>query len=61
MTDLLTGLALVFVIEGLVLAFFPDRLRWLLERLSEIPTEALRLAGLASAVAGVFAVWLLRG
>ena len=61
MTDLLTGLALVFVIEGLVLALFPDRLRWLLERLAEIPPEALRLGGVLSAALGVFAVWLLRG
>ena len=61
MTDLLTGLALVFVIEGLFMAFFPDRLRWVLERLAETPPEVLRVAGLASAAAGVFAVWLLRG
>ena len=61
MIDLLTGLALVFVIEGIVLALFPDRLQWLLERLAEIPPEVLRLSGLLSAVAGVFVVWVLRG
>ena len=61
MTDLWTGLALVFVIEGLVLALFPDRLRWLLERMAEVPPEVLRVAGLISAAGGVFAVWLLRG
>ena len=61
MTDLLTGLALVFVIEGLILAIFPDRLRWLLERMAEVPPEALRFAGLVSAAGGVFVVWLLRG
>ena len=61
MTDLLTGLALVLVIEGLVLALFPDRLRWLLERLAEIPPEVLRIGGLISVLVGVFGVWLLRG
>ena len=61
MTDLLTGLALVFVIEGLFLAIFPDRLRWLLERMAEVPPEVLRVAGLVSAAGGVFFVWLLRG
>ena len=61
MTDFLTGLALVFVIEGLILAFFPDRLRWVLERMAEVPPEALRVAGLVSAAGGVFGVWLLRG
>lgn len=61
MTDLLTGLALLFVIEGLFLAIFPDRLRWLLERMAEVPPEVLRVGGLVSAGAGVFMVWLLRG
>ena len=61
MTDFLTALALLFVLEGLVLALFPDRLRWLLERMAEVPPESLRVAGLVSAVVGVFFVWLLRG
>lgn len=61
MSDLLTALALVLVIEGLVLAVFADRLNDMLERLTEVPPEALRLAGLISAVVGLFAVWLIRG
>ena len=61
MTDFLTGLALVLVIEGLVLALIPHRLRWLLERMAEVPPEALRIGGLLSACRGVFFVWLLRG
>jgi len=61
MTDLLTGLALVLVIEGIVLALFPDRLRWLLEQLAEVPPETLRIGGLVSSALGVLAVWLLRG
>jgi uncharacterized protein YjeT (DUF2065 family) len=59
--DLLTGLALVLVIEGLFLALFPDRVRWLVERMAEMPPEVLRVAGLISAVMGVLFVWLLRG
>lgn len=61
MSDFLTALALVFVIEGLVLAVIPHRLRWLLEQLAEVPPEALRVAGLVSAGAGLFGVWLIRG
>ena len=61
MSDFLTALALVFVIEGLVLALFPDRLRWLLDRLAEMPPEALRTAGLISAALGLLGVWLVRG
>ncbi len=61
MTDLLTGLALVLVIEGLVLALLPDRLRWVMEQLAEVPPEVLRIGGLISVAIGVFGVWLLRG
>jgi hypothetical protein len=61
MSDLLTALALVLVIEGLVLAVFADRLDVLLERLADIPPEVLRVAGVVSAVLGLLAVWLIRG
>ena len=61
MSDLLTALALVLVIEGLVLALFADRLNIMLAKLSEIPPEALRVAGLTAAALGLFAVWLIRG
>jgi uncharacterized protein YjeT (DUF2065 family) len=61
MTDFLTALALVFVIEGLLLALLPHRLRWLLEQAAEVPVEVLRATGLVSAFLGVLFVWLLRG
>jgi len=61
MTDFLTALALVLVIEGLVLAVFPHRLRQIVELLAATSPEALRLGGLVAAGLGVFLVWLLRG
>ena len=61
MTDLLTALALVFVIEGVFLALFPHRLRQILEMMEQISPDSLRWGGLAAAGAGVAAVWLLRG
>jgi uncharacterized protein YjeT (DUF2065 family) len=61
MTDLLTALALVLVIEGLVLALFPALPRRMIERMAELPPEVLRLAGLTFAIIGVGCVWLLRG
>ncbi len=61
MTDFLTALALVLVIEGLLLTLLPHRLRWLLEQAAQVPVEVLRAAGLVSALLGVFLVWLLRG
>ncbi len=61
MQDLLTALALVLVIEGITLALFPNKIRNLLDKLDEVPGEALRIGGLTAAVIGVFFVWLLRG
>ena len=61
MTDLLTALALVLVLEGLALAILADRLEALFERLMAVPPEVLRVSGIIAAVAGLFFVWLLRG
>ena len=58
MTDFLTALALVLVIEGLFLAIFPQRLRQILEVLESIPPESLRIGGVTAAALGVFLVWL---
>jgi len=61
MTDFLTALALVLVIEGLFMAIFPYRLRQILEMLDTMSPESLRIGGIAAAALGVFLVWLLRG
>jgi hypothetical protein len=51
----------VLVIEGLFLAILPHRLHQIVRMLEAVPPESLRVGGLAAAVLGVFAVWLLRG
>ena len=61
MTDFLTALALVLVIEGLFLAIVPHRLKQILAMLETVPPESLRVGGLVAAALGVFCVWLLRG
>ncbi|MPZ08932.1 MAG: DUF2065 family protein [Kiloniellaceae bacterium] len=61
MTDFLTAVALVLVIEGLFLAIVPHRLRQILAMLETVPPESLRVGGLVAAALGVFFVWLLRG
>jgi hypothetical protein len=61
MTDFLTALALVLVIEGLFLAVFPQRLRQIVALLAATPPDALRVGGVLAAALGVFLVWLLRG
>ncbi|MGD1879342.1 MAG: DUF2065 domain-containing protein [Kiloniellaceae bacterium] len=60
MTDFLTALALVLVIEGLFLAILPGRLGQIVAMLEAMPPEKLRVGGLAAALLGVFCVWLLR-
>ncbi len=59
-TDLLTALAIVMVIEGVLLALFPGAMLRLWELAREVPQSALRAGGLGVAVAGVLLVWLIR-
>lgn len=57
-SDLLMGLGLVAVLEGLVLALAPLRFAELLERLREMDRQTLRGFGLGAVALGVFLVWL---
>jgi len=59
--DLLLGLGLVAIVEGLVLALAPSRLREVLELIERLNVENRRLIGLLAVTAGVFLVWLARG
>ena len=59
-TELLTALALVLVIEGIVYALFPEAMKRMLMRVMDTPPGSLRTAGLVSAIIGVIFVWLLR-
>jgi uncharacterized protein len=61
MTDFLAALGLVFVIEGLVFAAFPQAARRAVATMTQTPDEALRVVGLLSAVLGLVVVWLVRG
>ncbi|QCK86053.1 DUF2065 domain-containing protein [Phreatobacter aquaticus] len=61
MTEFLTALGLVLVIEGLILAAFPARVREALEVMRITPDQQLRIVGLVSAVAGLAVIWWMRG
>ncbi len=61
MNDLLTALALVLVIEGLLLAISPNIPQRVLLMLAQIPPSVVRTGGLAAMALGTFFVWLLRG
>ncbi|HVC51120.1 MAG TPA: DUF2065 domain-containing protein [Stellaceae bacterium] len=60
MRDLATALALVLVIEGILYALLPERMRRVAVRAATVPAQTLRGAGLAAACIGVMLVWLLR-
>ncbi|NJM33844.1 MAG: DUF2065 domain-containing protein [Rhodomicrobium sp.] len=61
MSDLLVGLGLVFVIEGLFWALAPHLGLRLLEVAAVTPEQKLRTGGAAAVAAGVFLIWLVRG
>lgn len=61
MTDLIAAIGLVFVIEGLLWALFPNYLPRLLDAASQMNEQGLRTAGLVSIAIGVVIVWIVRG
>lgn len=60
MTDFLTALGLVFVIEGLLYAFVPGHLKAVMALMQSTPEDALRVGGLIATAIGVALVWLAR-
>jgi hypothetical protein len=61
MSDFLAALGLVFVIEGLIFAAFPDAAKRAMASVLETPDTSLRLIGIGSALLGLIVVWLVRG
>ena len=59
--DLLVGLGLALVIEGLAYAIFARPLKRFAMELLALPEFTLRLTGLTIAAVGVLAVWFIRG
>lgn len=61
MSELISTVGLVLVIEGLVWAAFPGTAIRLLQTASQVPEQTLRTIGLSVLAAGVLLVWLVRG
>lgn len=61
MTDLAVAVALVLVIEGLLWAGFPDRMKDVAAQAATLPSGLLRRAGVVAMAIGVVLVWLVRG
>lgn len=58
MSDVLLGIGLVLVIEGLVYALAPSLIEDLLAAMRAMPIEMRRLVGLGALAAGTALVWL---
>jgi len=61
MSDFLVALGLVFVIEGIVFAAFPESTKRAVSAVLETPPQVLRMVGLGSALGGLLLIWLMRG
>jgi uncharacterized protein len=61
MSEMISALGLVLVIEGLVWAAFPGAALRMLQSASHMPEQTLRTIGLSVLAAGVIVVWLVRG
>lgn len=60
MPDFLVGLGVMFVIEGLVLAGFPNWTRTAMASVIGAPDTLLRIVGIGSALAGTLMIWAIR-
>jgi uncharacterized protein YjeT (DUF2065 family) len=61
MNDLLAGLGIALVIEGLFWALAPDAARRVVTDIASRNNGQVQAAALAAVAAGVFFVWLARG
>jgi uncharacterized protein YjeT (DUF2065 family) len=61
MSDLVVGIGLVLVIEGLLWALVPNLATRMLEAVASVSPNALRIAGWSSVLIGLALVWIIRG
>lgn len=61
MNDLIVGVGLVLVFEGLLWAAFPGLATKLLISAAQTPPQSLRFAGAIAIGIGVAIVWVIRG
>ncbi len=57
---LLMAISMVFVIEGLLYALFPDALKRLMAMAMSLPAQQLRIFGLLMALTGVTFLYFLK-
>ena len=60
MKELFTALALVLVIEGVLYALFPSKMRYLIAKMAEVEDTSLRASGILAILVGIACVWVIR-
>jgi hypothetical protein len=60
MEDFLAALALLFVIEGLLFAAFPNATRRAMLEAAKTPDDLVRKIGIVCAMVGIAALWVVR-
>ena len=57
MQFILGSLGLLLIIEGLLYALFPNRMKNMIRSMSEMNNDTLKWGGLASAIVGFLMLW----
>jgi len=60
LADILIGLGILFVLEGLLFAASPSWMRRAMQSAAMTPDNILRAVGIGSAVVGLILIWLVR-
>ena len=53
----LGSIGLLLIIEGILYAVFPNRMKSLINKMTEMPNETLKWGGIASALLGLMIMW----
>ena len=53
----LGSIGLLLIIEGLLYAVFPNRMKSLISKMTEMSNETLKWGGIASALLGLMIIW----
>ena len=53
----LGSIGLLLIIEGLLYAVFPNRMKSLINKMTEMPNDTLKWGGIASALLGLMIMW----
>ena len=61
MKELIVAIGLLFVIEGLMYAIFPDQMKNMMEKMRGMSSSNLRTGGLFFALIGFIIVWIIKG